>query len=286
MSDPSPSSGPVPADSAAAGALSPAASRDRTYRSRSSSAYFLILTSVLAFPAVGAAAGARAKAVETFERAVAKRAQLESRPDGAPPIGEYLKLIQAFQAVYRIDPTCRASPAALADAAELYREVGRQFSDDRYYLASVKAYQLLIAEFPRSALARDALFAIGEIYGSDLHRPDEARRVYRKFLERYPGSTKAAVVRERLKEPGRLTASQPKDGAETNDGPSGGAAPAVPEAPSVSDSDLETQPPPEDKTGETIDGEPGPRGLTQVTGVRCWVRSEERRGGEEGGGGG
>src|SRR6266550_2980882 len=109
MSEPSPSSGPVSADSAAAGALSPAASRCRTYRSRSSSAYFLILASVLAFPAVGAAAGARAKAVETFERAVAKRAQLESRPDGAP-IGEYLKLIQAFQAVYRIDPTSRASP--------------------------------------------------------------------------------------------------------------------------------------------------------------------------------
>ena len=277
MSDPSPSSGPVSADSAAAGALSPAASRDRTYRSRSSSAYFLILASVLAFPAVGAAAGARAKAVETFERAVAKRAQLESRPDGAPPIGEYLKLIQTFQAVYRLDPTYRASPAALADAAELYREVGRQFSDDRYYLASVKAYQFLIAEFPRSALARDALFGIGEIYGSDLHRPDEARRVYRKFLERYPSSTQAAVVRERLKEPGRLTASQPKDGAETNDGPSGRTAPAVPEAPSVSDSDLETQPPPEDKTGETTDSGPGPRGLTQVTGVRCWVGSNYTR---------
>src|SRR5207249_9446369 len=125
MSDPSPSSGPVPADSAAAGALSPAASRDRTYRSRSSSAYFLILASVLAFPAVGAAAGARAKAVETFERAVAKRAQLESRPDGALPIGEYLKLIQTFQAGYSLYPTYRACPALLADDAENNRPVGR-----------------------------------------------------------------------------------------------------------------------------------------------------------------
>ncbi|PYV05160.1 MAG: hypothetical protein DMG26_06015, partial [Acidobacteria bacterium] len=229
---------------------------------------------MLAFPALGAASGARAKAIETFERAVAKRAQLESRPDGAP-IGEYLKLIQAFQAVYRIDPTCRASPAALADAAELYREVGRQFSDDRYYLASVKAYQLLIAEFPRSALARDALFAIGEIYGSDLHRPDEARRVYRKFLERYPSSTKAAVVRERLKEPGRLTASQPTEGAETNDGPSGRPAPAAPAAPLVSELDLDTPGSPEDKTDETVVSAPRPRGLTQVTGVRVVITLED-----------
>src|SRR5437879_4295069 len=258
MSDPSPSSGPVSADLAAAGALSPAASRDRTYRSRSSSAYVLILASVLAFPAVGAAAGARAKAVETFEHAVAKRAQLESRPDGDPPIGEYLKLIQTFQAVYRLDPTYRASPAALADAAELYREVGRQFADDRYCLASVKAYQFLIAEFPRSALARDALFTIGEIYGADLHRPEEARRVYKKFLERYPSSTKAAVVRERLKEPGRFTVSQP-DGAETNDGPSGGTAPAAPEEPSVSGSPRPQQPPPPQHTYLTHNTHPRPR---------------------------
>ena len=276
MSDPSPSSGPVSADSAVAAACDRRSALTERRYSLSRPAYLLILSGVLAFPALGAASGARAKAIETFERAVAKRAQLESRPDGAP-IGEYLKLIQAFQAVYRIDPTCRASPAALADAAELYREVGRQFSDDRYYLASVKAYQLLIAEFPRSALARDALFAIGEIYGSDLHRPDEARRVYRKFLERYPSSTKAAVVRERLKEPGRLTASQPTEGAETNDGPSGRPAPAAPAAPLVSELDLDTPGSPEDKTDETVVSEPRPRGLTQVTGVRCWVGSNYTR---------
>ena len=111
MSDPSPSSGPVSADSAVAAVCDRRSALTERRYSLSRPAYLLILSGVLAFPALGAASGARAKAIETFERAVAKRAQLESRPDGAP-IGEYLKLIQAFQAVYRIDPTCRASPAA------------------------------------------------------------------------------------------------------------------------------------------------------------------------------
>src|SRR2546428_13389124 len=109
MSNPSPSSGPASADSDRRSALPSRAGFERRYN-LCRPACFLILSSVLAFPALGAAAGARSKAIETFERAVAKRAQLESRPDGAP-ISEYLKLIQAFQAVYRIDPTCRPSPA-------------------------------------------------------------------------------------------------------------------------------------------------------------------------------
>src|SRR5690242_6526180 len=134
-----------------------------------------------ASPSLGDAAR-RAKAIETYEHALRLRTRLHSRPEGRRPIGAYLKLIQTFQAVYRLDPAYAGSPAALADAAALYREVGRQFSDDRYYRAAIKSSNLLITAYPRSLLSRDALLTIGEIYASDLNQPDDARRVYKKFL--------------------------------------------------------------------------------------------------------
>src|SRR5438876_11920082 len=98
MSDPSPSSGPVSADSAVAAVCDRRSALTERRYGLSRPAYLLILSGVLAFPALGAASGARAKASQTFERAVAQRAQLEPRPDRAP-IGDYLQLLQAGQPV-------------------------------------------------------------------------------------------------------------------------------------------------------------------------------------------
>ena len=143
-----------------------------------------------------------------YERAVRMRTALESRPDHTRPKADYEKLIRAFQAVYRYDPAYRKAPAALAAVGEVYEEMAREFSSDDYYTASIKAYQFLISQYPQSAVSRDALFTIGEIYRSDLKNPDEARKAFQKFLRQYPSSTKAAAAEEARKQIDRALAKR------------------------------------------------------------------------------
>ncbi len=133
-----------------------------------------------------------------YERAVRMRTALESRPERARPKADYEKLIRAFQAVYQYDPAYRKAPAALAAVGEVYEEMAREFSSD-YYVASIKAYQFLIAQYPQSGVSRDALFTIGEIFRSELQSPEEARKAFQRFLRRYPNSTKAEAAEEALK---------------------------------------------------------------------------------------
>ncbi len=152
--------------------------------------------------------GDRAHAIATYHRAVRMRTALESRPENARPRVEYEKLIRTFQAVYHADPAYRKTPAALAAVGELYEEMGRQFTSDRYYAASLQAYQFLISQYPQNRLSRDALLTIGEIYCSDLENPEAARKVFQDFLEQYPESEKASTARDKLKQIDQLLAKR------------------------------------------------------------------------------
>src|SRR5579864_1051780 len=158
-----------------------------------------IILIILPF-APSAAASARGKATATYQRALHRRARLESRPQHTRPAGDYLALIRDFQDVYEYDPTYDKSPAALADAAQLREEMGWEFADKRYYLDSIKAYEFLMTQYPQSPVARDALFTVGEIYRVDLNEPDQARRVFRKLLAESPDSAKSHLAREKLKQ--------------------------------------------------------------------------------------
>lgn len=156
---------------------------------------------ILVLPlASSAAASARGKANTAYQHALRRRARLEARPQHKRPAGDYLALIRDFQNVYEYDPTYDKSPTALADAAQLREEMGWEFADKRYYLDSIKAYEFLMAQYPRSPVARDALFTVGEIYRVDLNEPDQARRVFRKLLAESPKSAKSRLAREKLKQ--------------------------------------------------------------------------------------
>ena len=146
------------------------------------------------------AAASRPGAQAAYERAVNLREALESQPEGLRTRVDYQKAIRAFQAVYRIDAAYQKTPVALATVGDLYREMGREFSQDDDYEASIKAYEFLIAQYPHASVARDALLTIGEICNVDLERPEDARKAYQQFVEQYPKSAKAAIAQQALKE--------------------------------------------------------------------------------------
>jgi len=171
--------------------------------------FALSLAGFLALPAAtfsAVSAAHRARAVATFERANRLRTTLRSQPENRRTKKDYEKVIQTYLEVYRLNPAYSKTPVSLLAVAELYEEMGRVFSNDRYYLEAVKEYGFLSAQYPKHHLSRDALFTVGEIYRSDLENPEEARKAFQEFLRKYPKSSKAAEAQEKLKQIEQLLA--------------------------------------------------------------------------------
>jgi len=164
--------------------------------------WILVLAGVLACAPLSSAAASgarRARAVATYERAVNLRTALESKPEKERQKTDYQKVINLFQSVYRASPQYTRTPLALAAVAELYEEMGRQFSEKKCFHESIKAYQFLLTEYPQHRLSRDALCAIGEVYRADLDDPEAARQAFQQLIDQQPKSTKVAEAREKLK---------------------------------------------------------------------------------------
>jgi hypothetical protein len=126
--------------------------------------------------------------------------QLLFAPSGIDPVGKTVRVgSERFEVVGVFDKRPSAggfnlgqddfvaipyTPLALAAVAELYEEMGRGFSEAKYFHESIKAYQFLRTQYPQHRLSRDALCAIGEVYRADLDDPEAARQAFQQLLER------------------------------------------------------------------------------------------------------
>ncbi len=165
--------------------------------------FVFLLTGLLSFAKASVppvSTSHQVKAAAAFDRAVRMRTTIESLPENKRTKSDYLKVIDAFREVERHDVAYSKVPAALACVAEIYDEMGRLFSAERYYLESVKIYQFLISQYPHSLAAKEALLTLGEIYRTDLEKPEEARKAFQQFLEKYPRSPKAEEAQAKIKE--------------------------------------------------------------------------------------
>ena len=170
-----------------------------------------MLAGLLAFPAVcspATPASNRSKATAAYVRATQMRETLASRPADTRLKAEYEKVIQTFRSVHWADPTYQKTPLALEAVGELYAEMGRRFSNDYYFRAAIKAYDYLRTEYPRSSMARDAHYAIGEIYLADLKDEGEARKTFEEYLQKYPRTGKVSGARAKLKQIEELAAER------------------------------------------------------------------------------
>ena len=164
-------------------------------------------------------ASKRERAAAAYENAVQLRTALEAQHPESRPVKDYLKLIRAFDLVYRIDPGYPKTPRAIADEAEIYSEMGRVFASDRYYESALAAYQFLVDQYPTASASRDAVFAIAEVYRVDLENPEEAAKSYQEFLTKYPQADQAPEAKLRLKEVNRLRAAGAAERARAAESP-------------------------------------------------------------------
>ncbi|HXW16553.1 MAG TPA: N-acetylmuramoyl-L-alanine amidase [Terriglobia bacterium] len=208
----------------------------------------LLLAALTLFAASATATAApphRQQAIAAFDKAQQMRTALEAQPEGKRRKEDYKKVIGAYYEVARLDSAYSKTPVALAAVADLYCEMGREFSSDSYFLESIKTYRFLIDQYPYNHISRDALFTIGEVYRKDLEDPEEARKTFEDFIVKYPNSDKAGEARDILKQIDQKAMER----AEVH---------SAPPAPTV-------RPGVEKVTEERSSG------LRQVTAVRRWV---------------
>ncbi|MGH9401515.1 MAG: N-acetylmuramoyl-L-alanine amidase [Terriglobia bacterium] len=150
----------------------------------------------LAQAAMASTASRREAAAAAYQRAGRLRVALETHPNRS--VEDYLRVVQAFELVYRTDPGYPKTPSALAAAAEVYQEMGRHFTSDRYDSKAIETYQFLAAQYPGGSLAIQSLDAAAGIYRNDLENPVAARAEYEKFLKIYPQSERAPDARQEI----------------------------------------------------------------------------------------
>jgi len=183
----------------------------------------------------------RQRAIAAYDKAQQMHATLEAHPESRRSKDEYKKVIDAYMDVYNLNPAYSKSPFALTAVAELYREMGRGFSSDSYFLEAIKTYRYIMKAYPQNHITREAMFTIGEVYRQDLEDPGEARRAFQEFIATYPKADKVGEAQEILKQLDRQAAERAK---------------------------ARSAPPPVEV--EEI-SQPAPGGLRQVTAVRRWV---------------
>ena len=163
-----------------------------------------------AFAATTTRANRRERARILYGRAVEKRSQFNKISAEKRTRKEFLAVLRAFDLVRRTDPTFGNVPPSLTAMAELYREMGDTFGDQKYYRFAVKSFQFVIREYPYSRNARRAWYGIGEIQSADLHDLDAARKAYEKFLKRNTRAREGAEVKQKLRELTLLAARKPE----------------------------------------------------------------------------
>ena len=152
-----------------------------------------------------------------FSAAERLRETLNNLPADDRTRHEYQRVIAAYRRVYYGAPaSAKADPSAVA-VADLLAEMGRQCNDDKALRAAIGQYKFLRREYPGSRDRIDALLAIGQIYQTDLHDPEQARPVFEEFLRRYPHHHLADVARKALSEPVQQAGLRAKGENDTDD---------------------------------------------------------------------
>ncbi len=228
--------------------------------------------------AVPARAQNNDQARRQFEKAVALRTELESRPQGQRSFEAYKLTVAAYKKVYAYSSQAEEVTPALVAAAELSIEMGREY-DPVYFKAAIDSYNFLLKEYPHSRYASSALFSIADIQRNELKQPDAAEKTYKDFIQRFPKSPRVLDARTALGEiaqergdgsaPAAMTARNRQSTQPTQTAQPAPAERAPTERSTVEPTSEQNAPEPTSAPINPIEGG-SQAGIARVTGVRAW----------------
>lgn len=141
------------------------------------------------------ASAPRSLAEDLFRRANELSATLHGKPLEERAQGEYLRALDAYSQVIRLNTDNHFAAEALMKRAELQREMADGSGDSALYQQAVETLRQIVREHPHSAFVGDALIAIAQIYEENLQDLDGAIGAYRELVEYFPASVMAREAR-------------------------------------------------------------------------------------------
>jgi N-acetylmuramoyl-L-alanine amidase len=111
----------------------------------------------------------------------------------------WVRVIKRFRKVYLTYPNDKkVAPKALFMMARCYSELYGYSGARKDIREAIERYQVLVERFPKSRLADDALYALGDLY-KRTGNIRLARKAWEKIVKEYPKRDKARSARNRLK---------------------------------------------------------------------------------------
>ncbi len=214
----------------------------------------------------------RGAEISMWERAERARDAFEAEPAGSRTKAEYARVMDAFRAIYHEAPQDMHAAEAVNAVAELLTEQGRGLRDGKALRAAVGQYEFLRTQYPGSSLRVGALLAEGQIEENELHDAAAARERYDLLLRQYPRSALVEEARAGLLSLDAARGGRGQD-ASTGDAmtrgvsgapaaePVGAKRGSVGGQPTLGGQAAEDGPPPNraGRTGVTMAGAAGPR---------------------------
>lgn len=148
-----------------------------------------------AYPANATAAPPHTLAEELFQHASQLNQTLHSKPLEERSSGDYLRLLDAYSQVIRLNTDNYFSAESLTKRAELQREMADVTGDSALYQQAIETLRQLVAEHPHSAFVGDALINIAQIYEENLQDLDGAVAAYQELVAYFPASVLAREAR-------------------------------------------------------------------------------------------
>ncbi len=162
---------------------------------------FALVFCLASRPVLNAAGSASASlnppslAENLFTQARELSRSLHARPVEERAVDDYLRALDAFGQVIRLNTDKRFSAESLTRRAELYREMADSSGDSALYHRAIESYRAVMSDHANSSFVGDALTNIAEIYEESLQDLEGAARAYREMIEHFPSSVLAREAR-------------------------------------------------------------------------------------------
>lgn len=150
------------------------------------------------FASAQATVQASSRANELYQQALQLRLSLDAEPAGARTKAQYEQVLQAYRAVYEIDPTSDKADASAFAVGHLLAQYGELFHEPAISQKAITQDDFLARQYPNSPYREPALLDQGILYSHDLGNTTAARAAWQQLITRYPSSRYAEQARRLL----------------------------------------------------------------------------------------
>ena len=111
----------------------------------------------------------------------------------------YQEAVKNYDLQVKNFPESRYTPTALYNLGIIFNNQKiKLLSEQQSYDKAMGYFKQLYENYPKSKEAPQALFMMGFMYENQMQKQDDARTIYKKFLNEYPNNELAPMVKAEL----------------------------------------------------------------------------------------